>query len=70
MDARIVPAALASVLALAALIGGCSDPCGDLQLICNRCNDPNHKDTCERLVDSGTHATCTEGIDNFNNVCK
>ncbi len=69
MKARFVPVAAGALFA-AAIAGGCADPCGDLKVICDKCADPNQKTTCQGIVDTGVHATCSDGIDSFNNVCK
>jgi len=49
--------------------GGCGDPCGDLQDICDQCVDPNQKAACEASVDEGAVDVCQQNIDSYGNVC-
>jgi hypothetical protein len=58
-------------LALAAVAGGgCADPCETLQRMCDGCQDPNQKASCEQIVVAQSHDDCTQGLDSFKNICK
>jgi hypothetical protein len=48
---------------------GCGDPCEDLQLICDRCQDPNHKAACEKSVDEDPDDVCEQNIDSYDAIC-
>lgn len=50
-------------------LGGCAEPCDDLQRICERCVDPNQRASCEAFVDRADNDTCLTEIDVFTNVC-
>ncbi|MBW2455690.1 MAG: hypothetical protein JRI68_14320 [Deltaproteobacteria bacterium] len=71
--------ALSVVLGLAALgaLGACGDACEDLQVICDRCQDPNHKASCEDFIDRAVYEdhedhdpdACEQQIDAFDDIC-
>ncbi len=50
--------------------GGCADPCEALQKMCDGCQDPHQKDSCERIVVMASHDDCTLALDDFKNVCR
>ncbi len=58
------------VVTAAAGLAGCSDACEELQTICDRCQDPYHRSSCEASVDEDVQDSCEQNIDNFNNICK
>jgi hypothetical protein len=63
----------AAALALAfgaALFSACGDVCGELQEICDRCNDPNRKAACETTVDEGVSDQCDRGVESYRVICK
>lgn len=51
-------------------IPGCGDACNELQTVCDRCSDPNHRAACEASVDEGVQDTCEQNIDSYGNVCR
>lgn len=60
----------AAVLAIAgATLAACGDPCEDLQVICDRCQDPNKKADCERSVDEDSDDLCEQNIDSYDSIC-
>ncbi len=64
------PAALVLVVAAALSALGCGNPCVDLQEICDVCNDPDQKASCEGFVDRDVADACDSNIDNFNKICE
>ena len=70
----IVPRSVAVLLYAALFIAaipssGCAETCSELQLICDRCNNPDHKNSCEQSVDNADDEVCAQNIDNFNDIC-
>lgn len=63
----------ASWVFLGAWIGfltvGCGDPCGDLQAVCDQCQDPNQKAACERSVDEDSDDVCEQNIESYGSIC-
>lgn len=62
---------------IAALVGamlpalaGCGDACDELQTVCDRCSDPNHRAACEASVDDGVQDACEQDIDSYDSVCR
>lgn len=49
---------------------GCGNPCADLQEICDRCQDPNQKASCETTVDSGDGEQCGKSEGDYEDVCR
>jgi hypothetical protein len=70
---RSSPGVIGGGLALLIAFGplsACGDSCEDLQVICDRCLDPNQKLSCEQSVDSDDQDHCDLQIDSFDDICK
>lgn len=48
---------------------GCTGPCEELQGVCNFCEDPNHKASCESSVDRDDGDLCDQDVSNYCIVC-
>ena len=48
---------------------GCGNPCGDLQVVCDSCQDPNHKAACEQSVDNDSDDICEQNIESYDSIC-
>jgi hypothetical protein len=59
----------ASAVVVSCLCFGCSNSCVDLQAICNYCEDPNQKWSCEASVDRDDSAGCDRDISAYCGVC-
>jgi hypothetical protein len=57
------------VVLLGPAVAGCGDRCADLQEVCDLCEDPNQKSTCELTVDSDDGDRCDRDVGNFCTVC-
>ena len=49
---------------------GCGDACEELQPICDACQDPNQKNSCQYSVDEDDQEVCEKNIDDFGIICK
>jgi len=62
-----------ALLAALATLSGCGDACEDLQVICDRCLDPNQKLSCETFIDQAVDEDqsdiCEEQIDAYDDIC-
>jgi hypothetical protein len=65
-----VTAALTALTVASSVLAGCGDACGELQVICDACRDPNHKSACERRVDDGPEDQCQDDIQSYGDICK
>lgn len=64
--------ALAVVLGASFALTGCSDPCGDLQDICDGCGDDpiiSVKAGCQVVVDTDDSDLCDAAIDSYEALC-
>lgn len=66
---RQAAGALLAFLTYAAA-SGCGDSCEDLQVICDSCQDPNQRASCERSVDEGVQDVCEQDVDSFGDICR
>ncbi|MBW2523434.1 MAG: hypothetical protein JRI23_04640 [Deltaproteobacteria bacterium] len=57
------------VTLVAAALSGCGDRCADLQDVCDLCEDPYHKATCESSVDADDGERCDRDVSNYCSVC-
>lgn len=60
----------AAVALVSCFLPACGNPCEDLQLVCDKCKDANHKASCEASVDRDNQPLCQQDIENFNAICK
>ncbi len=65
----VVGSSLALLFALGTL-SACGDSCEELQVICDRCLDPNQKLSCEQSVDLDDQDHCDLQIDSFDDICE
>ena len=53
---------------LVGLSSGCSDPCNDLQAVCDRCAE-DYKELCQAVVDGGDVQSCSNQFALFDDKC-
>lgn len=56
-----------AILALAAV--GCGSECGDLQDVCDLCDDADAQAACEKVVDDDEDDACTDELEKFQEMC-
>jgi hypothetical protein len=61
---------LALALSTLWIASGCGPDCDDLQEICDRCHDPNQKQSCEESVDRDDREECASNVDSFEDICR
>lgn len=60
---------LATAAALALASSGCTTSCEELQAVCDECEDPAHKASCEQSVDRDDQELCDEDVTSFCAIC-
>ena len=60
---------LAAVAALGLASSGCTTSCEELQAVCDECEDPAQKASCEQSVDRADQELCDTDVTSFCAVC-
>ena len=60
---------LSTAALLAAGVSGCTDPCEDLEEVCQLCGDDTYYQSCTQLVQDGNQALCDLNKPTFTQTC-